>query len=209
MAPVFARFLVALVAVALAATGAISAEMPPEWVWPMHETAEPEEGVLTLVTHYPYSERRYETPILVERPVPEVARRQGTPEEAMISRVSAMMAGEYEAWLDTWDEASRRLTIANNEAEGRTSDYFLQWWEDTFRFARIALVRRIETGPYVVVTYRLLTPSGEDAGNGVEFPAVFREVDGRWLATLDLRADPLVPASPWVSGETRMERTVR
>lgn len=196
-------------ALTLVAGGVAFAQMPPSWVWPTHKTSEPQEKELTVVSHYTYREQRFDPPVAVRQAVARPRRRQGTPEEAMISRVSAMMAGDYDGWLETWDAESRRLTEENNRAEGRTQEYFLQWWDDTFRLTHFVLTRRIETGSYVVITYRLTTPSGEDAASGLEFPTVFHQVEDRWLATLDLRRDPLVPASPWVSGETRMEQTVR
>jgi hypothetical protein len=186
-----------------------SAQSPEAWVWPKYKTTQPEQKKLTVVSHYTYREQEYDPAIPIRQAVPKAERRQGSPEEAMISRVSAMMAGDYEWWLETWDEASRLLTEEGNEQAGRTPEYFTRWWADTLRLAHIELVRRIETGPYVVVTYRLVTPSGEAAGNGIEFPTVFHRVGDRWLATLDLRRDPLVPASPWISGQRRMEQTVR
>lgn len=199
----------AFAAASLAACALVLAQAPPAWVSPTHSTTEPQEKELTMVSHFKYREQEYDPPVVIRRAVPKSERRQSTPEEAMISRVSAMMAQDYDWWLETWDAESRQLTIENNLAQGRSAEYFLQWWGDTFRFANVALTRRVETGPYVVITYRLVTPSGLDAGDGIEFPSIFHQVDDRWLATLDLRRDPLVPASPWVSGRARMEQTVR
>lgn len=198
-----------LAATSLVTCGPLFAQTSDDWVWPTHSTMEPQEKELTVVSHFTYREQEYEPPVVIEHAVPKSQRRLGSPEEAMISRVSAMMAGDYDGWLETWDAESRRLTDQNNRAQGRSPEFFLQWWDDTFRLAKVALARRIETGPYVVVTYRLVTPEGRDAGDGIEFPTVFHKVEDRWLATLDLRRDPLVPASPWVSGESRMEVTVR
>lgn len=210
MRPTASRRLSTALALAALAVGAVvSAQTRESWVWPKYETTEPEQEKLTVVSHYTYREQEYDPPIVVQPAVPKAQRRQGTPEEAMLSRVSAMMAGDYEWWLETWDESSRVLTEEANRRSGRTREFFTSWWADTFRLAEIVLVRRIETGPYVVITYRLVTPSGEAAGNGIEFPTVFHRVEDRWLATLDLRQDPLVPASPWITGERRMEQTVR
>ena len=168
------------------------AQMPASWVLPTYPTTAPIEGKVTVADRYSYREQRYDPPVKVDHRVPKELQRDDTPEMAMIGRVSAMMNQDYEWWLSTWDQEAQRLTADNDRAMGRTAAYWLQWWDDMFRSGTVALVRRIETRQYVVLTYRLVAPSGEDVGGGMELPVVFRKVESRWLATLDLREDVLV-----------------
>lgn len=176
--------------------------------WPAFKITKPDEKEFTTITHFVYREMKFDPPVLIQ-PIAKAAERYGTAEEAMVSRVSAMMALEYEWFMTTWDSASRKLTVERDQAAGRTKDFWLQQWKDMFRFARVKLVRRIETREYVILTYHLVTPEGKDIGQGIEFPAVFKISDGRWAATQDLAADDLPDASPWVTGKREIERTVR
>lgn len=175
------------------------------WVSPRYQTTPPQQRELTLVQHYHYTERRYEPPVTIHEPLEEA--RFGSPEEAMITRISAMMRGDYEAWLAAWDPASREFVAGRNAAEGQSPEDWTTLWADRLRLMRFQLVRRIETGPYVMVTYTMVTPEGEPA-TVLELPTVFRRFDGRWLATQELARDPLAPASPWVSGRYTQEVVV-
>lgn len=186
----------------------VLAEMPPSWVWPTNSTTKPVDKTLTIVNIYRYKEMSISPPVMID-PILKNEQRYGTPEEAMISRVSAMMALDYEWWLNTWDPASRILFQEKERASDRTKDYWIQWWKDSFRFTRFTLIRHIETGPYVILTYRMMSKDGKDVGRGLELPVVFRNEHGHWLVTADLSSDQLAQSSPWVSGKELEEILVR
>jgi hypothetical protein len=184
------------------------AQVFPSWAWPAYSATQPQEKAISMIDHYRYREVKYEPPIVVQA-ISRERQSYRTPEEAMISRMSAMMTSDFDWWMSTWDQDARKQTIDNQKAEGRTKEFWVQWWQEMFSTIRVVLVRRIETGKYVVLTYRLMTPEGQDAGNEMEFPTIFHDVEGKWLATLDLSEDSLVFQSPWVSGKNETEETVR
>lgn len=181
------------------------AALGPAWVWPTFKTAAPVDQDFTLVEVFHYREASYPRPIRIESPVSRDEARYDTPEYAFISRVSAMMRGDFDWWREVWAPGAANLFLAREAAQGRDASYWKQWWADSFRLTRYELVRRIETGPYVVLTYRVVTLDGKDATEGLELPVVMTQVDGTWRVSLDLRADPLVLASPWVSGQSAIE----
>jgi len=206
-----AAMLLASAAVPAQTTVAPDLEPPPTWVWPRFATAPAEERVLTLVDRWDYVEQRYEPPYTIDAAVPQGEARTDSPEAVMISRISAMMRSDYEEWLSHWDPASREFLAAKNAQQGETPQSWVARWDDRLRFMRFRMLRRIETGPYVIITYTLVTPQGEDAtGAELELPVVFRrsEEEGRWFATQDLRHDALLAMSPWVSGQSIVELAV-
>lgn len=184
------------------------AGMPQSWVWPVYETTEPVEKEITVVEHYNYRESKYEPAVIIQ-PVQKDAQKYETPEEAMVTRVSAMMAYDYEWWLTTWDPASKSIYLEKEKAAGRTKDYWIQWWKDTFQFSRYELVRRIDTGSYTALIYRMINLTNKDDNSSMEFPSVFHKSNGRWLTTVDLARDSLLLSSPWVSGKSLEEKTIR
>lgn len=186
----------------------VMAQMSPSWVWPMYKTGNPVEKQMTVVDVYNYREIMYDPPIVVNL-VSKKERHNGTPEEAMISRVSAMMTLDFEWWLETWDSTSRKEILENDRKAGRTKEYWIQWWKDSFGFARIMLIRRIESGPYVILTYRLTNEQGKDVGRNIEYPSVFHSINKKWYSTVELASDPLIPKSPWVTGNKEENMTVR
>jgi len=200
----------ALPAAALAAGKATTgASLGDEWVWPRVSTTPPEPRTLTLLDHYDYREMRYDPPYLIDAGVPKAEARYDRPEYVVLARISAMLAGDYDWWLQNWDPESREFIARKNAENGDTPESWVTLWKDRLRFMRFKLVRRIESGPYVIVTYHLVTPKGADAGNGLEMPIVLHRVGERWYATQALHKDPFLPASPWVTGQKVMEVDVR
>ena len=89
-------------------------QWPTEWVFPIHRTASPVNRTKTVTEHYDYLESEYSpAPILRDFVAREDASYE-TPEQAFVSRVSAMVAGDYDWWLAHWDEDSQRSIAARN-----------------------------------------------------------------------------------------------
>ena len=107
--------------------------------------------------------------------------------------------------LDTKEKSARRRTIENEKRTGRSKEQWVAQWKEIFDIARFVLTTRIESGEYVVLTYRVLTIEGQDMQNGLEMPVIFHKVDGSWRATQTLSSDLLVLESPWVSGQNEVE----
>jgi len=183
------------------------AQQGPSWVFPAFPTLPPTEEALTAVNIYNYTESLFDPPLVVEQ-LPEGVESFETPVKAMITRVSTMMAGDFDAFMETWEPESRVETAERDADLGRTPLNYVQTWASIFDVARTTLIRRIETGRYVILTYKYVSEDGE-ALSEMEFPAVFAKVDGEWLASQDLARDDLPELSPWVTGAEVVERTIR
>lgn len=192
---------------ALFAFPALAADVKT-WVSPAFKTGSPEGKEIVTIDHYAYREAAYDPQILVDHAVSRSEARDDKPEYAFISRISAMMSSNYDWWLATWDKTGRELTLQNDAEKGATSNAWVKQWNQVFSGVRMVLIRRIVTGKYVVMTYGLRTLDGRPASS-FELPVVLCDQGGRWYSTLDLRRDPLLPASPWVSGKDSMDVTVR
>jgi hypothetical protein len=176
------------------------------WAFPMFKAGEAQAKEITQIDHYPYTEQFYQPRYIIEAHA-QSQDTFSTPEEAMVSRISAMMNADYSAWLAAWDKPSRIATEKMQEQHHITPESQLAMWKATFDKARLTLARRVVTGPYVIVTY-YLTSNGQPIYSA-EFPSIFHQVDGQWYATQDLTQDPLPAISPWSKGQTRTELDVR
>lgn len=184
-----------------------SAAAPTRWMQPVYRTTPAVQKEITATEHYTYRVAEYQPPVTIQA-VPKPSWRWTTPEEAMISRTSAMMISDYDAFMAAWDPASRAESVQSYGGSGQTEEKWLQQWKEIFAIGRMVMTRRIDTGEYAIITYRVLTFDGQDVGGGLELPTVFVKNDGRWAATQALKRDPLVLQSPWVSGQDQIERTV-
>jgi len=177
------------------------------WIKPLYKTAKGQQKTITQVDKFPYREQVYQPPVTIKG-LAKSQYRYVTPEDAMVSRFSAMMNGDYEGWLASWDAKSQRLLKQLDAEPNRGPDKRIAQWKGLFEKAKPVLIRRIQTGQYVIITYKLLTADGKDAGM-FEFPTVLHEVGGLWSGTEDLSGDALPTMSPWVSGKLADEVDIR
>lgn len=176
-----------------------------EWLTPAYPAQPSERHVVTLRYSYVYEERQF----VPSYPIEPLSRNQwelGSPESAMIVRASAMKQLDYEGWRTTWDEASKAEMEKQVKDHGRELSDLVDQWRGVLAAGRMAMVRRVQTGQYVILTYRIVDATGRDLGQ-IELPSVFHLVDGRWLGTQDLSSDVLLLESPWVTGKQQVERT--
>lgn len=173
---------------------------------PSYPAGPSEEHKVTISYRYTYQETRLDVPFSLEEG--NVSRQVSKPEEAMIARVVAMKRLDYPAWLETWDPQAKQQMEERAKQPDTTPTALTAQWRGVLNTARMMMVRRIQTGEYVILTYRLIDRSGRDVGR-LEFPSVFHLVGDRWLGTQDLASDFLLLESPWNTGVDRVERTVR
>lgn len=180
------------------------ADLPPQWVWSTFPAKPPTEKSVLITETFNYTE----TVFKANGAITVVAKNQkhnDDPETAFISRMSAIVAGDYEWWLETWDEVSRQVVIERNQAKGYDKNYWLKQWQEQFSNRKITPIRKIVSGPdYVIITYKIFTEDGKEASSGFELPSILKRIDGKWYSTLDLKADALLIASPWVSGKDEL-----
>jgi len=210
---VFASCLrIAALTVFIAAPGHAQAQgvAPPDrlsWARPAFPTKPAEDKVITTVDTYNYTVSSY-TPAVQVAPIVRNAASFATPEAATVTQFSAMIARDVDWFSTTWTPASWAETEAYNAAIGRTPDEMSRLWQSVFAAARPIVIRRIDTGPYTIITYKYVAPDGKPLLD-IEMPLILEKFEGRWLATQALRKDSFPVLSPWITGESEHEATVQ
>ena len=192
----------------LAACGGIALTCGPAFSAeaPRAKTTTPQAKEFVLVRHYNYQERRYEPPVALSLTPPAAPAAEATEprfasaEQALTAQLSALQAGDFAAWLNTWDEAARRQIQTRGAAFAQPSGAWRQPWQEKFQpGASVTLTRWILTGTYVILTYRI--------GRGDETAVAFHLTGERWKATLELEDDPVL--LHFKDGKTKIEKTIR
>jgi hypothetical protein len=179
----------------------------PTWAKPLYRTAKGQEKTIVDVERFPYREETY----LNTKPAEYMTKdqyRYVTPEDALLSRLSAMANLDYEGWLKSWDKASQERLKEMDARDESGMKKRLNQWQGVMAQVHPLLVRRITTGKYVIVTYKLLNKAGQDAGM-FEFPTPFVQEGGLWIGTDALMNDPFFNLVPWVSGHLSDEKDFR
>jgi len=125
--------------------------------------------------------------------------KKDTPEAALIALDSAARTGNYEAFVDCFDDAAKARLQAMARDQKQGAAYWQSIWKQFYGNKPIQLLDRVETAGYVILDTRFNTPT-----NNAPFPNVFKFVGGKWLATDDLgqRADQmLMTFRPPLAGE--------
>ena len=135
------------------------------------------------------------------------------PEGAVLSRYHAMLTGDYDKWISSWDSFSRKRLLKKK----RTPEDRKKIWEKGFKDKEIFLTSRIESGRYVIIGIQILKTNAGEIGIGDprstesrimnEIPAVVKEVDGKWFCTNELAlqrpGDPVLGF--WSTGKKKLK----
>jgi hypothetical protein len=173
------------------------------WAVPHLAASAPRNVVFKGVTLFRYQEQSFSPPYRIEA-VDRRAAAYSTPEAAMVSRASAIMTGNLAWWLDSWDDKTRAQQVDYFKANAAEEQKMVTTWKQMFVQGRMEMLHKITYGKYVILTYRVVN---KDTGQGgtLELPTIFHQEKGLWKATNDLRADPLLPLSPWSTGKASQE----
>lgn len=143
-------------------------------------------------TTYVVSTGTYEPPFLV-KPVKRVEAKYSTPEEAMVSHLSALITKDYDWFYDHWTDASRKVNEQRNKELNSTREQTIQDWslidnkpiEIRYRADYI-----VNNKKYVFISYRV---KGMMIGDSeLEAEMAFTKESNRWLATQDLASNPVL-----------------
>lgn len=170
--------------------------------WPKIILTNAVEKEFRMVNNYQYRERMYDPPVEVMFLSAEPENYSG-PEAVFLSQMSAMKALDYNWWLNTWDSVSRKKIIETDQKLNRSIDTILKEWKKRFTSNRVEYVRWIESGKYVILTYKITPFKGKQK----EYPLVFKLWEGRWAATMDLEEDPVLLY--FGENKGRIERIIR
>lgn len=141
---------------------------------PIFPSTPREQKEFTVRYIYDYAESTYSPPATL----PTITRLQfdrSTPEGALIALVSAMQEGDYDGWLQCWDQESQKaFTDAKQDAASWKKNA-----QASIAGKTVVLVYRIELTSYVILDTRLVSGKNQS----LPFPSVFRNVNGKWFAT--------------------------
>lgn len=155
---------------------------------------------------YYYRIMAYTPPVKVPLYAAEEDKSYKTPEEALISVLSAMFAKDYNWWLSSWTKSSQELNIEEDRKRNITPETWTQIWERDLKGKEVEITHRIEVGSYIILGYSVIDLNEKDVSKrSFESQLVFKLEDGKWLATLDLASDPVKWS--WRNPEKRIRRT--
>jgi hypothetical protein len=137
---------------------------------------------------YSYQVQQYTRPILIQKNTP-VPTAKLSAEAASIARFAAIMNGDYDAFLASWTAEAKSDHLESNLKDGNGPDFWKALWQKAFHNARIELTHRISTGEYIIIGYLVRDVVNQSVR--LESSVVFKKVGQAWLATQELKSDPV------------------
>jgi len=177
----------------------------PVWGQSPYKTSAPEkEKIVEELTYY-YEVSSYTPPVQVD--VTKTAN-PITPEGAAMQMLAIMHAQDYDRWFSLWTPESQAMMKEQYKKNGTSPDVFKNAWAKLFAGHTVALTKKIETGPYVIVMVTLspATPTAAPA-QPIEMELVFKQVNGTWMPTQEMASDPVL--DNWKTPNTVTRRVVR
>lgn len=153
-----------------------------------------------------YRSMDYQPPVAIS-PVVRAAAGSDTPEAATVALASAMLAGDLEWFRGQWTDASRQLMAARDRQQGRDDTFWPALWRERLVGKRLFLTHRIESGPYVLIVFRVSPSDDLEAEGSFDLINAFEAVGGAWLATQALAEDPVLHY--WDRPGFRVQKMVR
>lgn len=177
------------------------------WGQSLYKTSAPEKQKVVEELTYYYEVSSYTPPVPVD--VTKTAN-ASTPEGAAMQLLEAMHSLDFDRWLRLWTPESQELMKSQYKKNGTSPDVFKNGWSKAFTGRTVTLTKKIETGPYVILV-ATLSPTGGAASatpaQPVEMQFVFKQVNGNWMATQEMAADPVL--NSWKEPNSVSRRVVR
>jgi hypothetical protein len=148
----------------------------------------PTRHTFTATIHYKYSWQLYDPPVPIKY-LENAPASNSTPEEALISQLSALHKRDYKWWLESWDQSSREELLHQQQASGEPIAIWFKSIQPTNISEKCSLNKWIVRHQYVILRYgcrdsisRAMEP---------ELAVALKKDRGHWFATLDLALDPI------------------
>lgn len=169
-----------------------------------YKTSAPEKQKVVEELVYYYEVSSYTPPIPVD--VTKTAN-ASTPEGAAMQLLEAMHSLDFDRWLRLWTPESQEL-MKSRYKNDTGPEVFKNGWTKAFAGRTVALTKKIETGPYVIVV-AMLSPAAASAqpAQPIEMEFVFKQVNGTWTATQEMASDPVL--NNWKEPNSVTRRVVR
>jgi hypothetical protein len=168
-----------------------------------YATAQPKTDKFVVEYVYNYVEKPYAGE-LVFAAVDKAKISRKTPEDSFMAHFSAMTHKDYKWWLAGWDEASQKSINQRNKEKNRTEAFWTKAWENAMKDQVIKVTKRVETGPYVLIVYKMFDKSNKETFNSIYVSKKFGE---EWLATEELAEDLMF--QHYLDGKDRVTLNIR
>lgn len=182
----------------------ISGSVLAEDIKPKFKVTAPQTKQLIVEEIYTFRLMQYDPSVAIQFVHEPKAASYQTAEDTVIAHFSAMNAGDYSWFMETWSKESRKQMEQRNKSAQRTPEFWKKTWARVLQGGTVELLNRLESGPYVLIEYRLSAKGNEKPFQ--DTVALARE-DGRWVLTQELAADPVL--SSWNAPGLRVQRLVR
>jgi hypothetical protein len=146
-----------------------------------------------------YTERRYQPAVRLD-PHSESHGAFENPEDALSAQLSAMAAGDVDAWLTTWDQESRDEIWGAIQQGTLTRERLREEWHDRFDDAVVSLRVWYDFASFVVLEYDVVQAG---AGRRSDLAIFTHDIDAGWRGTNSLRGHPIVESLRTGISETR------
>ena len=196
---------------------AFLALLPPmSWSADLPQMSPTQSKEFTLISHYHYIERAYTPPQVISRVQEDPRVPPNFAEEELISQISAIDLLDFDWWLNTWDGPSQQKIQERMTAEKTTDKDWKAQWSPKAGKMRVSLTRWLLTGEYVILVYTISPEESmpappakqkQQATVVSEVATAFHLWNGRWHATLDLEADPVM--LHFTDSKSEFERVIR
>ncbi len=173
---------------------------------PLYPSTPRKQSQFTVQYIYNYAQSSYSPPVVL----PLLSRGAGkhdTPESTLAAYYSAMRSGDYEGWLQCWDEPSRKALEARTKQQKNGAEYWRALWRQYFANKRFVLKDRLETVNYIILDTDIEDP----AHPGAKQPdsEVLTSKLGQWYLTNEFTDDGLVmnfdPSAPTAKAVKQFE----
>lgn len=167
--------------------------------------AEKQKVVEELVYYYEVSSYTPAIPVDVTKTA-----NPSSPEGAAMQLLEAMHSLDFDRWMRLWTPESQELMKSQYKKNNTGPEVFKNGWSKAFAGHSVALTKKIESGPYVIVV-AVFSPVGPAASappaQPIEMQFVFKQVNGTWTATQDMASDPVL--NNWKEPNSVTRRVVR
>jgi hypothetical protein len=156
---------------------------------PLFPASPRKQAQFTVQYVYNYSKATY-TPEVALPLISRAAVSRTTPEGALIAYYSAMRSGDYEAWLQCWDAASRKGLEDITKQQKNGAEYWRALWRQFYANKRFILTDRLETVNYIILDARVEDPTHPGAAQ--QDSEILVSNQGVWTLTNAFGNDGLV-----------------
>jgi len=164
--------------------------------------SQPEFKELIVEYSYPYMVSTYSDNQNIDFLKDQALANYNTPEDALLSFLSAMANKNYEWFLNSWTQKDRAKIITEDKEKGWDQEFFYIIWDKMLNGKSLKLLKRIERNQYVYIGYALV-PDDHGSDDKPESLAFVYE-NNSWHVTNAALCDPVLTG--WNTPDQKIRR---